>query len=574
MSCATKKSTTTPAQTNTTHTRTDSEFKLHSLFYDACKEKIKGNTDIAMNLLSECLKINPNDAPSNYEIAQMYRYTGNHEQALKHAKAAALSDTKNEWYNLLYIECLHNKRLYGEAAARYELLVKQYPYKRDYYQGLAGEYIYAKDFNKAVQVYSKMQQVMGFDEEVAMQKIKIYSQQKKWSEAEKELKYLIGKNPNESRYYTMLADLYQQQGQPQKALETYKNVLKADSLNPYVHLAMADYYRQQRQDENFYLELRKAFESDDLDIDNKVKILLSYYSVTDNQETTSESGKKLLQQAYELCRSLIKQYPDNPKAHSIYADFLFRDHKYNEAGVELKKVLLYDNSKYAAWNQLLICQTNLRAYDSLLKYSNQAIELFPEQPVPYYLNGIAYMQLKQYQKAEQALKAGKQFVYDTENLPLSVEFALNLGEVYNTLKEYEKSDEEFDHALALDPDNAGALNNYAYYLSLRKEHLEKAEKMSKRSLELTPNNVNYLDTYGWILYQEKKYEEAKQYLEKAFENGGTNRPVIVEHYGDVLYQLRDSEGALDYWKKAKELGAKSDLLDKKISATEEYEKEK
>jgi len=567
-SCTAKKSTTvsssTKSEKNTelAQQKIDDDFKLRSYFYDACKEKTKGNLDVAQTLLKECLKINPNNAAVNYELGNLYRYTGRYDEALKCAKICALANEKNEWYNILYIECLHNKHLYLEAAARYEVLLKKYPYRTDFYQGLAGEYIYANKPDKAIQAYTRMQQTTGADDDIALQKVKIFTKLKKWNDAEVELKNLIKANPKESRYYTYLADLYQQEGQPQKALETYKDVLKTDSLNPFVHLALADYYRQQHNEEGFFTELKKAFISEDLDIDNKVKILVSYYNAT-------EQNNKLLQQAYELCELLVKQYPDNPKSHSVYADFLYRDKKRKEAAIELKKILEFDKGKYQIWNQLLICESEMNAFDSLAKHSAEAMDLFPDQAVPYYLNGVAYMRLKQYQKAIQALKEGKQFVF--ENTPLEVEFYSNLGDAYNALKEYDKSDKEYDNALGLDPNNASILNNYAYYLSLRKQNLEKAEKMSKRSLEIAPSSVSYIDTYGWVLYQEQKYDEAKKYLEKAFDRGGFNRPAIVEHYGDVMYKLNEIDKAVENWKKARELGNKSDLLQKKITDKKLYE---
>jgi tetratricopeptide (TPR) repeat protein len=568
ISCASKKGALSANATNTENKTSlkqksiDDDFKLRSYFYDACKEKTKGNVDIAGTLFAECLKINPANAPANYELANLYRYTGKYEEALKCAKIAALADEKNEWYAMLYIECLHNKHLYAEAAARYEILIKKYPYRADFYQGLAGEYIYANKPDKAIQAYTRSQQTIGANDDISLQKAKLYAQLKRWNDAETELKKLIKENPKETRYYTYLADLYQQEGQPQKALETYTNILKTDSLNPFIHLALADYYHQQHQDSAFFRELKKAYSNEDLDIDSKVKILLSYYSITEQNET-------LLPQAYELCKLLVSEYPTSPKAHSVYADFLFRDKKVKEAIIEFQKVLLYDKSKYAIWDKLLRCEARVNAFDSLAKHSEEVMDIFPEQPEPYCFNGIAYMGLKQYQKAIQPLREGKQFVY--ENTQLSFEFCSRLGETYNALKEYEKSDKEFDQALELDPDNAGILNNYAYYLSLRKEKLEKAEKMSKRSLELTPNSISYIDTYGWILYQEQKYQEAKNYLEKAFDRGGYNRPAIVEHYGDALYKLNDIDKAVENWKKAKELGNNSDLLNKKIADKTLYE---
>ena len=567
-SCTAKKDITTSnstkseKNTESTQQKIDDDFKLRAYFYDACREKTKGNLDVAQTLFKECIKINPTNPAVNYELGNLYRYTGRYDEALKCAKIAALADERKEWYNILYIECLHNKHQYLDAAARYEVLLKKYPYRADFYQGLAGEYIYANKPDKAIQAYTRLQQNTGADDDIALQKIKIFTQQKKWGDAETELKKLILSNPKESRYYTYLADLYQQQGQPQKALETYASVLKTDSLNPFVHLALADYYRQQRKEEDFFKELKKAFVSEDLDIDNKIKIIVSYYNVT-------EQNTKLLPQAYELCALLVKEYPDNPKSHSVYADFLYRDKKRKEAAVEFKKVLDFDKGKYQVWHQLLICESEMNAFDSLAKHSAEAMDLFPDQAVPYYLNGVANIRLKQYQKAIQPLKEGKQFVF--ENTPLEVEFYSNLGDAYNALKKYDESDKEYDKALELDPNNASILNNYAYYLSLRKQNLEKAEKMSKRTLELTPGSVSYIDTYGWILYQQQKYEEAKKYLEKAFDRGGFNRPAIVEHYGDVMYKLNEIDKAVENWKKSKELGNKSDLLQKKITDKKLYE---
>lgn len=61
------------------------------------------------------------------------------------------------------------------------------------------------------------------------------------------------------------------------------------------------------------------------------------------------------------------------------------------------------------------------------------------------------------------------------------------------------------------------LNNYAYYLSLKKKDLQRAEAMSRLSNELEPDNSTYLDTYAWVLFQQKRYDEAKQYMDKVVE---------------------------------------------------------
>ena len=138
------------------------------------------------------------------------------------------------------------------------------------------------------------------------------------------------------------------------------------------------------------------------------------------------------------------------------------------------------------------------------------------------------------------------------------------------MKEYEKSDKAFEDALKIDPDNSVVLNNYAYYLSIRKDKLEKAEKYSRRSNEIAQNNRSYIDTYGWILYQLGKYAEAEIWLARAVKMGAKNA-VILEHYGDVLFKLNKITDAVNYWKEAKLSGVNSEILDKKITDKKLYE---
>ena len=73
----------------------------------------------------------------------------------------------------------------------------------------------------------------------------------------------------------------------------------------------------------------------------------------------------------------------------------------------------------------------------------------------------------------------------------------------------------YDKALRLDPENAYVLNNYSYYLSLRKQNLEKAKQMSAYANKLEPNNDSFLDTYAWIMFQLGDYNAAKEAQEKA-----------------------------------------------------------
>ena len=107
------------------------------LFFDANKERILGNYDMAETLFNQALKIDPNSAPTMYELANIYSFQNNKNQALFYSKKASAIDPKNVWYQLLYASCLKENKMLPEVAVVYERLVKDNPGNYDFYYELA-----------------------------------------------------------------------------------------------------------------------------------------------------------------------------------------------------------------------------------------------------------------------------------------------------------------------------------------------------------------------------------------------------------------------------------------------------
>lgn len=348
----------------------------------------------------------------------------------------------------------------------------------------------------------------------------------------------------------------------QEAYDVYQKIIKIDPDNANVHLSLADYYRIKGEKEKSYEELKLAFSNVNLDIDSKVKILLSYYALTENSNDLKE-------QAYTLIDLLIKTHPAEAKAYSVYGDFFYRDKKITEAKDQYLKVLSLDSSRYAVWEQLLLIESELNNNTALENESKRAIELFPEQAGLYLFNGAANYVLKKYDEAILSLNKGITLVVYNDNL--LKQFYAYLGDAYYARQDIKEAFSFYDKVLEIDPKNAYILNNYSYYLSLRGEDLDKAEKMAKKAVDINPDISAYLDTYGWVLYKQGKYGEAETWINKAIETGGSSDPDIMEHLGDVMFKLGQIEKAVDNWKKAKEKGKGSDLLNKKINDRKLYE---
>ena len=241
----------------------------------------------------------------------------------------------------------------------------------------------------------------------------------------------------------------------------------------------------------------------------------------------------------------------------------YLDTKYDTALTAYLKSLELSKDVFQVWQQVMVIYNQKKDWDKLAKICNDALELFPNQSIVYLFKGGAEIQNKENEKALKSFSRGEKMSSDNDKL--RAQFLANLGDVYHNLNRYEESDSAYDRSLKLDPENSYVLNNYSYYLSLRKTNLEKAKQMSAYANKLEPDNSSFLDTYAWILFQLNDFTGAKDWQEKAMKAGGDKSGTILEHYGDILFQLGNKEEALKYWKQAKDAGTDSTTIDKKIS---------
>lgn len=535
---------------------TKHDIDVNHYFISANKEKLLGNTEDAIRLFKKCLQLDPDNAAAAYELSIIALNSNDFQNAELYSRKAYTLNPDNEWYAVLFVESLQRNKKAGEAVKVYQKLIKNLPDRIDIYYDFADCYLRMNKPVEAIEIYNELEKKTGINEELSLQKEKIYVRMGKLDKAVEEINKLIATAPEEAKYYGILAELYAANNMDKEAVETYQKALKIDDGNPYINLSFSEYYRQKRDYPKGFIYLEKAFNSEALDIDSKVKILLSYYVV-------SEKSEELKAQSLALAEMIIKAHPKDAKAYTVAGDFYYRDKKLEKAKDYFTKAVEFDKSKYVIWNQLLIIESELQQFPEMIKHGKEAVELFPNEPTVYLLLGIAYLQEKNPAEALVVLNQGKNMIID--NKPLLGQFYANIGDAYYRTKQMDKSDEAYEEALKINPNDTYVLNNYAYYLSLRNEKLDKAEEMSKKSNEIERDNASYNDTYAWILYGLGKYEDAKLWLEKAIANGAANNAVILEHLGDVEYKLKNSELAIDYWIKAKKAGTGSDNLERKIN---------
>lgn len=540
----------------------EESINLKYLFVNANKEKILGNSDKAAELFAQCIRIDGSNDAAMFELAKIFLEKKQINDALFFAKSANQIDPKNVWYRLFLADLYMAAKKSSEGEAMYSALFKDYPHNVDYAFKYASSLLYNGKIQEAIKVYDLVEEEIGINQELIIEKERLWLRLGKVDKAAMEVEKLITDDPADLKNYSLLVELYQVNNMPEKAYETIQRMQQVNSQSPYVYLALAEYYRSNNQKDKSFEQLKLAFGSKELEQELKVKIISSYLPIV-------EGNPEMLEQSLILSKIMAETHPNDAISLAIYGDFLTISQRFEEAEKQYLASLALDSKNVVVWQQLLVCQAQLNNFAGILKSSEEAISLFPDQSVFYLYNGVALTDAKRNEEAAKTLLAGSKLVVDNDYQ--LKEFYVRLADNYNTLKNYSESDKYYEKALKLDPKDPLVLNNYSYYLSLRKENLERAAEMSKLSNELRPDQPSYLDTYGWILYVQGKYEDARIWIQKAIDNGGGENGTILEHMGDIMFKLGNSDSALEYWKKAKAAGDVSDFIDKKISDKKLYE---
>lgn len=529
--------------------------KLERLFMEAEKAKVTEDRDAAIKNYNDVLAIDPANANAHFQLAQIYANTRRLADAEKEAQEAVRLDEGNKWYLEMLSGIYMNQGKAKEATDVFKTLITRFPNNADYYLNLGFLQTRAGQFDAAVKTYEQFEKNFGIDENVVLEKKNLYLRLNKFDEAVREVQRLYDEF-GETDYLLMVAEMYRVNRMKDKATELYKKILEKEPDNAQALLAMADLGAQTGNGQQTLESVKKVFANPNVDVDTKIKILFPYLQYWDLQK-----DKK--QDAFELAAILTATHPEDAKGYSIKGDLYFLDDQLDTALASYLQSLKYSKEVFTVWQQVMAIYNQKRDWANLQQVSTEAMELFPNQAVIYLFKGGAEVQLKDYEKALKSFGKGEKM--SVENAKLRAQFLANMGDAYHSLNKHTESDSAYDRSLKLDPENSYVLNNYSYYLSLRKQNLEKAKQMSAYANKLDPDNNSFLDTYAWILFQLNDFTGAKEWQEKAMKAGGDKSGTILEHYGDILFKLGNTQEAIKYWKQAKELGTDSGTIDKKIA---------
>ena len=532
--------------------------KYDYFFLEAMRLKEKKDYASAFGLLQHCLDIHPNAASALYEISQYYMFLRQVPQGQEALEKAVANAPDNYWYSQGLASLYQQQNELDKAVTLLEQMVVRFPAKQDPLFNLLDLYGRQEKYDEVISTLNRLEKRMGKNEQLSMEKFRIYLQMKDDKKAFQEIESLVQEYPMDMRYQVILGDVYLQNGKKQEAYDVYQKVLAAEPDNPMAIFSMASYYKQTGQEELYQQQLDTLLLNKKVTPDTKVGVMRQM--IVENEQADKDST-----QIIALFDRIMKQEQDDPQIPMLYAQYLLSKKMEAESVPVLEQVVDLDPTNNAARMMLIGAAVKKEDYKQIIKVCEPGIEATPDALEFYYYLAVAYNQAEKPDSVISICKRALEHTTADSKKETVSEFYSILGDMYHTQKQMKEAYAAYDSALVYNPSNIGALNNYAYYLSVERRDLDKAEEMSYKTVKAEPNNATYLDTYAWILFEKGNYAEARIYIDNAMKSeGGDKSDVIVEHCGDIYYMTGDVDGALTYWKKALEMGSESKTLKQKI----------
>ena len=532
--------------------------KYDYFFLEAMRLKEKKDYASAFGLLQHCLDIHPNAASALYEVSQYYMFLRQVPQGQEALEKAVANAPDNYWYSQGLASLYQQQNELDKAVTLLEQMVVRFPAKQDPLFNLLDLYGRQEKYDEVISTLNRLEKRMGKNEQLSMEKFRIYLQMKDDKKAFQEIESLVQEYPMDMRYQVILGDVYLQNGKKQEAYDVYQKVLAAEPDNPMAIFSMASYYKQTGQEELYQQQLDTLLLNKKVTPDTKVGVMRQM--IVENEQADKDST-----QIIALFDRIMKQEQDDPQIPMLYAQYLLSKNMESESVPVLEQVVDLDPTNKAA--RLMVFGAALKNdyYKQIIKVCEPGIEATPDALEFYYYLAVAYNQAEKPDSVISICKRALEHTTADSKKEIVSDFYSILGDMYHTQKQMKEAYAAYDSALVYNPSNIGALNNYAYYLSVERRDLDKAEEMSYKTVKAEPNNATYLDTYAWILFEKGNYAEARIYIDNAMKSeGGDKSDVIVEHCGDIYYMTGDVDGALTYWKKALEMGSESKTLKQKI----------
>ncbi|MGG5488258.1 tetratricopeptide repeat protein [Gaetbulibacter sp. PBL-D1] len=402
------------------------EDAYQELFFEALKQKGIENYQRAVDALLKCIKINDSDAALYFELGKNYNKLKNFGAAEDALRKAISKSPENEWYMDELYDVYIQQNDVDKAVKTVKQLVKYHP---DYKEDLAGLYIKAEKYKDAIKLLDELDEEFGISENRDYMRNQIYNITGNDDDRIENLEDRVKNNPQNEDNYLKLVYRYSEIGDTQKAFDTAQRLLEINPESQLVHLALYKFYLNDNDTQNAINSMKIVLTSASINPEAKTKVF------NDFVEFVSKHPE------YESQLIDVTALVDNDKSKKTLLEL---GQYYLKSGDKTKALSYYEEalkqepSNYNIIKDVLLLQLELNQNDKVVAKSNQALELYPAQPIFYLINGVANNKLKQPKQAIESLETGLDYIIDDPKM--EADFYTQLSTAYKLNNNISKSE--------------------------------------------------------------------------------------------------------------------------------------
>ena len=474
--------------------------------------RLRNENDKAEDVLRTMLKTDPDNEAAVEQLTQLLLDEGKSAEAVSLLEAATHRSASPTLLDLLGDAYTQTHDL-AKAEAAYRKAVDLDPSELSHVRGLGQTLLSEEKFSEALGVYQKLSDLMPDDSDVYLRLAQIYRELHQLDKAEENLLKARQYAPGSLEVMYNEAMLYQAQGRDEDAIRVLSDAatgLKSQSNQqmPQKKRTLAIIYQQLGQ---LYREVQ-----------NYQAAIYTFEELGHLGEEEDRRARMLIMDTYRAAKDLPKALETGKAALAKYP---------SDPGVRTSNALLLgENGQTDEAVKILRAQLNNTDADR-----------------DTYLNiAQVYERGRRYKEAEEAAHSAEAVPGDPHENEM-VWFLL--GAVYERQKFYDKAEDEFKKALAVNPHSGPVLNYYGYMLGDLGIRLGEAESLVQQAIKEEPRNGAYLDSLGWIYYKEDKLADAEATLKKAVQRE-SHDATIHSHLGDVYAKSGRMDLATIEWEKS------------------------
>ncbi len=373
-------------------------------FFEGLKQKGIENYELALTALRKAEMAAEGD-PVNTAVVQFEM--GKNHAALKQYEAAEekyklVLSSQGERLDVLeaLYDVYYEEKNYEAAIPLVEKLIE---FDEDYREDLANLYSLTSQHKKALALLDELDTDWGESAVRNALRRQIYKVTGDTEGAISNLEDKIDQNPKSEQDYLNLIFLYSEQGDSEKAFETARELLRNQPDSKLVHLALYKFYLDSGEIRNALNSMDVVFSTPDIEQDSKYSVLSDFIGFT-SEHPEYESQLE----------AVVEKFSDSGSGQ-VYEQlggyFVSRGQK-EKALIFFEKGMSRDPDNFSLVRNTLLLQIEFREFEKAAIASEEALEIFPSQPLIYLMNGVANIETGALEKAVESLETGLDFLLD------------------------------------------------------------------------------------------------------------------------------------------------------------------